>query len=77
MEQTVVTGTRDLNTLSLGYKGHDLQGLLLLKILAKTGVRSKGELDKQGPNKGQGNLIVINKPTKNLEKPWFKECYVL
>ena len=33
-------------TLSLVYKGHDLQGSLV-KILAKIGVRSKGELDKQ------------------------------
>ena len=33
-------------TLGLVYKGHDLQGSLV-KILAKIGVRSKGELDKQ------------------------------
>ena len=33
-------------TLSLVYKGHDLQGSLV-KILSKIGVRSKCELDKQ------------------------------
>ena len=35
-----------MSTLSLVYKGHDLQGSLV-KILAKIGARSKGELDKQ------------------------------
>ena len=34
------------HTLSLVYKGHDLQGSLD-KILAKIRVRSEGELDKQ------------------------------
>ena len=34
------------HTLSLVYKGHDLQGSLD-KILAKISVRSEGELDKQ------------------------------
>ena len=35
-----------LNTLSLVYKGHDLQGSLV-GIMAKIGVISKGKLDKQ------------------------------
>ena len=34
------------STLSLVYKGHDIQGSLV-KIMAKIGVISKGEIDKQ------------------------------